>query len=263
MADKTKRHPKAREWLFSPPLAHRGLHDHDAGVPENSMTAFAAALDMGYGVELDVRLAGDGAAVVFHDDDLFRMTGERGLMADAGAEVVRSLRLLDTDEYPPLLEEVLDLVRGAGPVYVEVKNQGRPGALESRVASLVSAYAGPICVASFNPMVVGWFARNAPGLCRGIIAGCQRDVGSGRRRLRDGLHFNALTRPDFVSYCLAGLPCPPVTRWRSRGGAVLAWTVRSGEDVAKAGLYADNHIFEGCLPDAGCGDDPGPVPDPG
>ena len=36
--------------------AHRGLHDNMWGVPENSMPAFKAAVDKGYGIELDVHL---------------------------------------------------------------------------------------------------------------------------------------------------------------------------------------------------------------
>ena len=45
--------------------AHRGLHGH--GVPENSMAAFQAALDQGYGIELDVHLLKDGNLAVMHD----------------------------------------------------------------------------------------------------------------------------------------------------------------------------------------------------
>ena len=50
--------------------AHRGLHSPDKSVPENSLAAFAAAADAGYGMELDVQLSKDGEVVVFHDDTL-------------------------------------------------------------------------------------------------------------------------------------------------------------------------------------------------
>lgn len=47
-------------------LAHRGLwHPHHAA--ENTLPAFLAAAEAGYGVELDVRRAFDGSLVIQHD----------------------------------------------------------------------------------------------------------------------------------------------------------------------------------------------------
>ncbi len=37
-------------WLIEQPIAHRGLHD--SKVPENSLTAFAKAIEAGYPIEL-------------------------------------------------------------------------------------------------------------------------------------------------------------------------------------------------------------------
>ena len=54
--------------------AHRGLHSLRNQVPENSLQAFTYAASRGYGIELDVRLSADGQVVVFHDDNLSRMT---------------------------------------------------------------------------------------------------------------------------------------------------------------------------------------------
>ena len=60
------------------PLAHRGYHDHEAGVIENSLSAFRAAVAAGYGIELDVQRSADDVAVVFHDDDMDRLTEATG-----------------------------------------------------------------------------------------------------------------------------------------------------------------------------------------
>jgi len=40
--------------------AHRGLHNKNEGIPENTMAAFKRAVDQGYGIELDVHLTKDG-----------------------------------------------------------------------------------------------------------------------------------------------------------------------------------------------------------
>ncbi len=46
--------------FFGVKWAHRGLHDIKKGIPENSIPAFQAAIEAGYGIELDVHLTKDG-----------------------------------------------------------------------------------------------------------------------------------------------------------------------------------------------------------
>lgn len=56
-------------------FAHRG---GSLEVEENTMAAFAHAVALGYShVETDVQATRDGVAVIFHDDTLERMTGEK------------------------------------------------------------------------------------------------------------------------------------------------------------------------------------------
>ena len=54
--------------------AHRGASEY---YPENTMTAFEKALEMGAnGIETDVQRTKDGKLVLFHDTTLERVTGE-------------------------------------------------------------------------------------------------------------------------------------------------------------------------------------------
>ena len=79
--------------------AHRGLHGN--GIPENSMAAFRAALEGGYGIELDLHLMKDGKLAVFHDNTLDRTTGKPGRLEDLTAEDLVNYPLEGTD--PPVL----------------------------------------------------------------------------------------------------------------------------------------------------------------
>ena len=69
--------------------AHRGLHTKDKTVPENSLPAFRAAAEAGYGVELDIQLSRDGQVVVFHDDTLDRVCGVHGRVDEFTFEELR------------------------------------------------------------------------------------------------------------------------------------------------------------------------------
>ena len=52
-------------------LAHRGLLRH---APENTLPAFATCLELGMGLELDIRTTKDGKLIVLHDAKLRRTT---------------------------------------------------------------------------------------------------------------------------------------------------------------------------------------------
>lgn len=240
-------------WLYEVPLAHRGLHG--GAVPENSLAAFAAAVDAGYGVELDVMLAGDGTPVVVHDVDLARVTGQDVRVSDLDVAALQALPLRDatgaaTSESVPTLAAALDVV-GSGPVMVEIKSRRlRAGRLEEQAAAVLDGHAGPACVASFNPTTVRWFRRHRPDVVRVLTATADADPrlpAVVRRRLAE-LRDAATLDPHAVSYDLAGLPNAATTAWRATGRPLVTWTVRTEADLARAQAEADNLIFEHVRP---------------
>lgn len=238
------------QWILNVPVAHRGLHSGDAGCPENSLPAFEAALRAGYAVELDVRLSADQDVVVFHDRDLERMTGRRSPIALCSRGEIRRLRLLGTAHRVPSLVEVLDLVGEKVPLLVEIKDQPRLSELCAATYSRLRRHRGPFAVQSFNPRAMGWFARHAPEVLRGQISGDFRgeDLPFHKKFLLERLLLNRVSRPHFIAYDHRALPCRPVARARGRGLPVLAWTVRSEHDAARALRHSDNVIFEGFRP---------------
>ncbi len=155
-------------WLADWKYAHRGLHG--ARVPENSLAAFAAAIDRGMGIELDVHRAGDGRPVVFHDWTLERLTGESGPLAGRTSVELGAIGLTGSDQTIPSLRQVLALVGGRAALLIEVKSRR-----ETRIAPLcmtvrreLEGYRGPHAVIGFDPRVIRWFSRHSPQTPRGL-----------------------------------------------------------------------------------------------
>lgn len=239
-----------RDWLVRAPFAHRGLHGPDTG-PENSLAAFAAAVDRGYGIECDVRLLADGEVVVFHDRDTARLTGRPGPMAALHASDLAALFLGGTAGHPPLLRDVLALVAGRVPLYIELKTDDRPARpLVRRVLALLAGYAGPCCLASFDPRALALVAVCDPGRVRCLIAsdGVGEQRSSLGRLLRRYLFHALLARPNVIAYDVRAMPNAAVSLARFLGLPVLLWTVRTREDMDKALRLGDNVVFEGCVP---------------
>lgn len=238
------------DWLRNHPIAHRGLHDAAGGRPENSLPAFEAAARAGYAIELDVRLTRDREVVVFHDDRLQRLTGDPGAVAQRTLAELGHLRLQGGPSVIPTLTQVLDLLDGAVPLLIEIKNTDAPGPLEEHLLATLEGYHGEVAVQSFNPLSLAWFAEHAPAIVRGQLSGsfAGSDLDEALCVLLRDLQFNEMTRPAFVAYELAALPYPAATAARDAGLPLIAWTVRTPADLEKARAVADNIIFEAIDP---------------
>ena len=148
--------------------AHRGLHGN--GVPENSMAAFKAALDHGYGIELDVHLLKDGNLAVMHDSLLNRTTGLPGRIEDLTTEDLKNYRLEGTEETIPEFMDVLTLYNGKAPLIIELKPvDGNHAVLTEAACNMMKTYNGPFCMESFDPLCVVWLYKNRPDIIRGQL----------------------------------------------------------------------------------------------
>lgn len=235
-------------WLTQSPIAHRGLHDEFDGRPENSLEAFEAACRQGYPIELDVQLTKDHQVAVMHDSDLKNISGKATAPSEINASELKDVTLKRTGRSLSFLEEVLDLVAGRVPILVEVKNRGTSSYLERRVAKMLRPYSGAIAVESFNPLTLVYLRREGVERPLGQVSGRLEDVSAFRRVVGKSLALNLLTRPDFLSYQLEGLPAWPVKAWRRLGLPVIAWVVHSVAEEHRALENADNFIFSGYLP---------------
>ena len=232
-------------WLRGTLFAHRGLHG--PGVPENSLSAYAAAIARGIGIECDVQKSGDGQPIVFHDWELDRLTAKTGAVSGCSADQLAAIPLLGggPDDGIPTLRRVLDRVGGQVPVLIEIKSRrDRPvGALCLAVRRIIEGYLGPPAVMSFDPRVSRWFHRHSPHTVRGLVVTEENDKALPGRLRR---HFALwCARPDFLAYDIRDLPGRFPSALRRRGFPLVTWTVRSPELLQRALDFADAPTVEG------------------
>ena len=226
--------------------AHRGLHGN--GVPENSLAAFSAAADAGYGIELDVQLSRDGVVIVFHDYTLTRMTGDTRKLSQLSAEELSALRLSDTEQKIPTFAEVLETVDGRVPLLVELKGENADTSLCPKVAEMLKNYCGSYCIESFNPLLVRGMKQLLPeAYCGLLYTNVVRD-----KHKQDALHIalttmslNCLCRPHFIAFNEQDREAFPVKlTTRFWNAPKLVWTVRGKAAVEKAHAAGEWAIFE-------------------
>ena len=232
--------------------AHRGLHDSVRA--ENSLSAFRAAVEAGYGIELDVRLSSDGVLVVFHDDTLDRVTAEKGRVDLKTAEELRKINLSDTSDTIPTFEEVLSLVDGRVPLLVELKEDAGKYGVTEKAVEMLRAYKGEYIIESFNPLALGRVKKLAPEVMRGFLSQnflSQKKYRSATYFLLQNLLLNVVCRPDFIAYRHSDYKnCALRLAKTFFKPATLAWTVKSEADEKRAYENGfDGVIFEGYVPE--------------
>ena len=234
-------------WIATKPIAHRGLHNET--IPENSIAAFLNAAQNGYAIELDVRGLKDGTVVVFHDETLGRMTGRDGYLSNLNFDDIADIRLNKSKEKIPTLKQVLNAVDGQTPILIEIKNMGKVGELEKEIFKLLKDYKGEVAVESFNPYSLEWFKINAPHIKRGQLSSFMKgsDMGFFKRLMLKHMKYNKkVSEPNFIAYKCEDLPNKFVKKYKHL--PLIAWVVRTDEELERIKKHCDNFIFETISP---------------
>lgn len=233
-------------------FAHRGLHNIELGIPENSLSAFECAVNSGYGIELDVQLSSDGVPVVFHDATLSRMCAIDKRVNSLTFEELKTHFLANTPEKIPSFSEVLSLVNGRVPLLVEIKMDHLDLNIPARVNELLSEYPGFYCMESFHPAALWWYRRHRPDVLRGQLSthfNVENRTLNPLQYLLGKMVLNIISRPDFISY-----------NWRFRRDLSLflcgrlfkaytaGWVIRSEKEMDTCRKHFDMFIFEGFMP---------------
>jgi glycerophosphoryl diester phosphodiesterase len=231
-------------WLTARPIAHRGLHDGNKAVWENTLTAFERAAARNYAIECDVLISKDGVPMVLHDADLRRLTGMEGQVSELTAAQLQSRKIGGTGDHVPSLRQMLDVVDGRVPLVIELKGDpGHDGNLVKAAANELCSYKGHAALMSFDHHLLRQCAADAPAIPLGLTAEGMRE-----QDIED--HFSMLAHGiDFVSYCIHHMPNRFTSFVRDNlKMPLITWTVRDEAALSKTYELADQATFEGFLP---------------
>ena len=234
--------------------AHRGYHNKPT-VPENSLAAFRAAVERGWGAELDVHLMKDGNLAVIHDSSLKRTAGADVCIEDLTKEDLAKYRLEESSEQIPLLQDVLRLFEGNAPLIIELKPEGgNHAALADAVCRMLETYKGVFCIESFDPRCIAWLRKNRPDIIRGFLTEnffhSKSDLPSFLKFALKHCLTNITTVPDFVAYQYCDRKATVSNGlcrgfWKAEG---VSWTLKTKEEYDTAVKEGWIPIFEGFEP---------------
>lgn len=237
---------------FGKYIAHRGLHNINEGVPENSLSAFENACKKGLAIELDVRLTKDGKVVVFHDKNLKRMCGVDANVSDFTYEQLSAFKLKDTNEKIPLLSQTLKLVKGRVPLLIEIKGEQGLFDIEKRTYNLLRKYKGKVAVQSFSPMSMLWFRIFAPNVERGQLISTYKGKLKGKEWIKyisrlisaNPFVWRFISKPQFIACDLKSISLEKAFQALDCNADFITWTANSDELMESAKQFSKSVIFE-------------------
>ena len=214
-------------------FAHRG-HFNEETIPENSITSFEAAIEAGYGIELDIQLSKDQVPMVFHDAELERLCGVEGNVWDYTAQELQAMYLMGTEQMIPTLEEALAAIGGRTPLLVEYKMDLVDTVVCEKANALLQEYEGEYAIQAFHPLVLLWYRQHAPEVARGQLSQVfwndEKYDGKPLYLLLTYMVENVATRPDFISYKFSENSNLSYQLCKLMGAGTAGWTVKSLQD---------------------------------
>lgn len=232
-------------FLSRQPIAHRGLHDGNKTVYENTLTAFERAMASGYSIECDLQYAADAVPVVFHDDDMQRLCNMQVDVRSKSSSELGLVSVGGTKDKIPTLKSLLTLVQGRVPLLIELKGRkGDDDGFASAVLEELEDYRGDVALMSFDAWLLAELKELESPVPLGLTAEgrSEEEFASHRKAMALGL--------DFISYNIDHLPNDFISAERARGVPVTSWTVRSPEQAEHSRHNADQITFEGFDPHA-------------
>jgi glycerophosphoryl diester phosphodiesterase len=232
-------------WIKDLPVAHRGYHDMNKAVWENTLSAFERAAEAGFAIECDVQLSADSVPMIFHDDTLERVCGIKGDIRERTASELGMLAIGGTKDRIPTLKQMLDLVKGRVPLVIEIKGregEGVDDGFVDTVLDVLEGYQGKVALMSFDHHILKDLAAAKPPYPVGLTA-------MGDKPEEFFVHDEAMQLGlDFISYHWPHLPNSFITAQRAAGIPVITWTVRDEKGVEQTYKYGEQMTFEGFDP---------------
>ena len=226
-------------------IAHRGLHDKDT--PENSMGAFKKALEKDIAIEFDVHLLKDNKIVVFHDDNLKRMTGIDKKINELSYDEIKDIKLANSDEKIPLLEDVLKLVNGKVLLDIELKCDHEKYKLEDALIEVLKDYTGKIVLKSFDYKTVKYLKKKTSYKVGLLIKNLEgKNINKFDRYLLTSNLFLKYIKPDFIACDYRILDYKNIKSFRTRN-PIFTWTIKDENILEQVKDKADYYLVENII----------------
>jgi glycerophosphoryl diester phosphodiesterase len=145
-------------------VGHKGAAGY---APENTLSSFRMAIAIGCDrAELDVRLTKDNQVVVFHDDEVSKLTNSVGFVNEMTLAELKELNCAQGEKIPTL-QEVIDVCKDNIDLQIELKADGTPKLVNAII--LENDIQSQVVITSFRDYLLEEIKKLNPNLKVGLL----------------------------------------------------------------------------------------------
>lgn len=156
------------------------------------------------------------------------MTNTEGLVTNKTLTDLKKLKLLNTNESIPTLEEVLKVINNQVILFIEIKHTKDVKLMCETLAKYLNDYQNNCVIKSFDPRIINWFKKNKPDIPRGLI------MMKHHKKLKNLLYNSDFIfkycNPDFISIS-KGLYKTKKFQKISNNIPTLVWTIKNYSEI--------------------------------
>ena len=208
-------------------IAHRGIFDNEK-VPENSIPAFKKAMDLNIPIEFDIQLTKDNVLVVFHDDNLYRMTGKDIDIQKVNYSEIKDIKLLNTNEVIPTFVDVMKMINNKVLVNIEIKNNKRIKDVCTTAMNILCGYHNYV-IQSFSPLIIRYIKNNYFSIETGLLIKNNYPNFIADKFFKSKFIIN-YSKTDFLSISKKLLKTKKFTKL-SKKYPTLIWTIKDDKEI--------------------------------
>ena len=220
-----------KEFLTKNLIAHRGIHYKYI---ENSIKAFKEAIKRNYTIELDIHLTKDKKIIVFHDNNLKRLTGIFKNIEESNYQEIKKIISV------PTIEEVLSIVNGKVPIIIETKNK-KVGELEQKLSNILDKYNGNFAIQSFNYKSLQWFKQNKKEYLTGFLINSVTSKNIIIKYLLNSKIINKKIKPTYIGVNLDYIDNKNIKKIKNKY-LIIGYTINNQKEFSKYVYKTDNLI---------------------
>lgn len=207
-------------------IGHRGAMAYET---ENTLASVKKALELNVdGIEIDVFKCKSGEIVVFHDEELDRLTDGQGSIEDMTYDQLQALTV-QGDHKIPLLKDVLNLVNGQCMVNIELKGRNTANAV-SKIVNMYTEFdmfaEDDIIISSFDWEELEAFHKKNKNIPVGILTQENQNpmeaLPLAKKLKAKTIHAEGSTLTEDI-----------VKNMKKRGYKVLVWFEKEPKSLAK------------------------------
>lgn len=231
-------------WLYSTPIAHRGITSKERKIVGNTLESCRIALNYKMPIEIDVRLTNEKEVILLHDKYVVFESGGKKYFKNITKEDIETKNIKDSNCKLATLRDILNLINGKVPILIELKMENDFYNIKNLVdytKQMLMTYQGEYAIQSFYHDIYNIYKFKDKDIPVGVLLPLFNTLPNFINNIFSK-YIIKFKKHDFISYNINKLDCTMKHALKKINKPILFWTLREDEKISIIDEFSANLI---------------------